>query len=314
MENVLENKLSMYQKVQGFLTLNASSTASLPIVATLKTQFDTKVNAILAIATTAGADITGFTVDKQLKRDDLKAKVLKLSTAIVAHAAMTNNFRLKEKCDESSSALNYMRDNDFYTYARLIIAEATPIMAALAPYGVVAADLTNANTSSATYLSVIQAPRVQINERSRALDDIEALFEDTDKFLKEKLDEIMKIFVATNPSIYTGYTGSRRIDQTGSAQAPDYSGQASPNSMHVVATIPYLQGRTFEIENTGNVPFSFSLSSSETVLEGTALNMASGQFSSRNSRNLNLNEAADKLIIQNTDAQQSASYKIWVVE
>lgn len=49
MENNLENKLSMYQKVQGFLTLNASSMTSLPIVATLKTQLDIKRFVILHI-------------------------------------------------------------------------------------------------------------------------------------------------------------------------------------------------------------------------------------------------------------------------
>lgn len=314
MENTLENKLSMYQKTQGFFTLNNQALSTLPVLVDLKNQFDTKVNAILSVAATAGADITGYTVDKQLKRNDLKVKTLKLSTAIVAHAAITDNFKLKEKCDETSSSLDYMRDNDFYTYSNLIIVEATPLMNELAAYGVVANDLSLATSAAADYLGVIQAPRVQINERSRSLNDINLMFEDTDKFLKEKLDEVMKIFVVTNPSIYTGYRGARSIDQTGSATAPDYTGQVNPGATMVVATIPYLQGRTFEVENTGNIPFSFSLSSSETVLEGSVLNMDAGQFSSRKSSSLNINEAANKVLIQNTNTQQSTSYKIWIVE
>jgi len=314
MENNLENKLSMYQKVQGFLTLNASSMASLPIVATLKTQLDAKISAILAAATTAGADITGFTVDKQLKRNDLKTKTLKLSTAIVVHAAMTDNVKLKEKCDESPASIDKMRDNDFYTYARLIIAEATPIMASLVPYGVVAADLTNATTSSATYLSVIQAPRVQINERSRSFSVIETLFSETDTLLNDKLDQAMKLFLTSNVSLHNGYLGARAIDQTRGSYAPDYSGAAMPNTISLVATVPYLAGRTFEVENLGSVPITFSLSTTANVMEDTLLNLAPGEIRTRVSANLNLDIAADKLLIQNQDLQQAADYKIWVVE
>lgn len=314
MENNLENKLSMYQKVQGFLTLNASSMTSLPIVATLKTQLDTKVNAILSVASKAGADLTGFTVDKQLKRDDLKTKTLKLSTAIVAHSAITGNFKLLEKCDETSAMIDKMRDNDFYTYAQLIISEATPIMASLTPYGVVAADLTAATTSATTYLSVIQAPRVQINERSRALEDINDLFEDMDKFLREKLDQVMKLYVVQNPSLYTGYQGSRSIDETGSATSPDYMGTVGTNQIKVIATLPYLASRSFQIENNGNVAFNFSLSSSTTALEGTILNLEPGQYLTRLTTNLNLNEAATQVLIQNQNTEQSASFKIWIVE
>ena len=314
MDNTLENKLSMYQKVQGFLTLNASSMTSLPIVATLKTQLDTKVNAILSVATRAGADLTGFTVDKQLKRDDLKTKTLKLSTAIVAHAAITGNIKLLEKCDETSAMIDKMRDNDFYTYAQLIISEATPIMTSLTPYGVAVADLTAATTSAATYLSVIQAPRIQINERSRALEDIKNLFEDLDTFLQEKLDQVMKLYVVQNPSIYTGYQGARSIDQTGSITSPDYMGTISPNQIKVIANLPYLSGRTFEVENNGNAIFNFSLSSTTTTLEGTVLNLNPGQYLTRNSQNLNINEAATQVLIQNLDPQISASYKIWIVE
>ena len=314
MNNILENKLSMYQKVQGFMALHTSETAGVSAVATLKTQFDTKVNAILALAAIAGADITGFTVDKQAKRDDLKAKVLKLSTAIVAYAAMTDNYKLIEKCDETPSALDAMRDNDFYTYAKLIIAEATPLMTSLVPYGVVATDLTASNTAATTYLTNIQNPRVQINERSRSLSDIENLFADADVFLKEKLDNVMKVFVATNSSLYRGYEGSRGIDQTRGNIAADYEGTATVNGLSLITTLPYLAGRTFEIENTGTVSLSFALSTTNNVMEGTILVLDPGQYAVRKTTNLNTNTVADKLYVQNIDTTVVGAYKVWVVE
>ena len=314
MNNILENKLSMYQKVQGYMTLHTTETAGVSAIATLKTQFDAKVNAILSLAATANADITGFTVDKQAKRNELKAKILKLSTAIVAHGAMTDNFKLLEKCDETPAAIDAMRDNDFYTYAKLVLNEATPLMTLLAPYGVIATDLTAANTAATTYLTNIQNPRVQINERSRSLNDIEDLFVDADTFLKEKLDKVMKVFIATNTSLHKGYEGSRGIDQTRGNIAADYMDNAPAGAITLVATLPYLAGRTFEIENTGSIPLTFSLSATTDALEGSVLNLDPGQYAVRKTTNLNTNTAADKLYVQNTDTALAGSYKVWIVE
>ena len=314
MNNTLENKLSMYQKVQGYMALHTTETAGVSAIATLKTQFDAKVNAILNLAATANADITGFTVDKQAKRNELKTKILKLSTAIVAYGAMTDNFKLLEKCDETPAAIDAMRDNDFYTYAKLVISEATPLMTLLAPYGVVAADLTAANTAATTYLTNIQNPRVQINERSRSLSDIEDLFADADAFLKEKLDKVMKVFIATNTSLYRGYEGSRGTDQTRGNIAADYMDNAAANSITLVATLPYLASRTFEIENTGTIPLTFSLSATPDALEGSVLTLDPGQYAVRKTTNLNTNIAADKLYVQNTDTALTGSYKLWIVE
>lgn len=314
MNNILENKLSMYQKVQGYMALHTTETAGVSAIATLKTQFDAKVNAILNLAAAANADITGFTVDKQAKRNELKAKILKLSTAIVAHGAMTDNFKLLEKCDETPAAIDAMRDNDFYTYAKLVLNEATPLMTLLASYGVVAADLTAANTAATTYLTNIQNPRVQINERSRSLNDIEELFVDADTFLKEKLDKVMKVFIATNASLHKGYEGARGIDQTRGNTAADYIDNAPAGTITLVVTLPYLAGRTFEIENTGSIPLTFSLSATTDALEGSVLNLDPGQYAVRKTTNLNTNTAADKLYVQNPDTAVAGNYKVWIVE
>ena len=314
MNNILENKLSMYQKVQGYMALHTTETAGVSAIATLKTQFDAKVNAILNLAAAANADITGFTVDKQAKRNELKAKILKLSTAIVAHGAMTDNFKLLEKCDETPAAIDAMRDNDFYTYAKLVLNEATPLMTLLAPYGVIATDLTAANTAATTYLTNIQNPRVQINERSRSLNDIEELFVDADTFLKEKLDKVMKVFIATNASLHKGYEGARGIDQTRGNTAADYIDNAPAGTITLVVTLPYLAGRTFEIENTGSIPLTFSLSATTDALEGSVLNLDPGQYAVRKTTNLNTNTAADKLYVQNPDTAVAGNYKVWIVE
>lgn len=314
MENNLENKLSMYQKVQFYLALHAPETAAIPMVATLKAELDAQVSAVLSLASTVDTDITGFTVDKQTKRDDLTAKILKLSTAIVAFASVNGNSILAEKCDETLSSMGAMRDNDFYTFAQLIIKEATPIMTDLAPFGILPADLSAAEAASAVYLGGIQNPRGQINERSKALADLEAEMANTDKVVRDKLDKVMGIYQATNPSLHAGYLGARSIDGTGSQTPPDYEGKITAGSIALVATIPYLSGRSFEVENTGNTTLLFALSTDPAILNGTPVSVTAGNSFIRKSSSLNTSEGAEHLLFQNTDANVSGSYKIWLIE
>ena len=59
MENNLENRLSMYQKVQFYLTHHADETAAIPMVASLQTDLDDQVNTVLTLATIVDTDITG---------------------------------------------------------------------------------------------------------------------------------------------------------------------------------------------------------------------------------------------------------------
>ena len=314
MENNLENKLSMYQKVQFYLALHAPETAAIPMVATLKAELDDQVTAVLSLASTVDTDITGFTVDKQTKRDDLTAKILKLSTAIVAFASVNGNSILAEKCDETLYSMGAMRDNDFYTFAQLIIKEATPIMTDLAPFGILPADLSAAEAASAVYLGGIQNPRGQINERSKALNDLEAEMANTDDLVKNKLDKVMGIYQATNLSLYSGYLGARSIDGTGSQTPPDYEGKIAAGSIALVATIPYLSGRGFEVENTGTTALLFALSTDPAVLNGTPVAVSAGNSFIRKSLSLNTSEGAEHLLFQNTDANVSGNYKIWVIE
>ena len=202
MNDVLENKLSMYQKVQGYLTLHAADLSTVAAIATLQTELDTEVVTLQDYAVQSDADMSGHTVDKQNSRSLLKAALLKVSTAVVAHASINNINKLLEKCDETPSQLDYMRDNDFYTYCKTVSSEATPIVADLAPYNVVAADISALDTAAANFLTLIQDPRLQINERANALNNLHEQFDVIDSLLKNKLDKVMAVFISLNESLY----------------------------------------------------------------------------------------------------------------
>ena len=314
MEDNLENRLSMYQKVQGALSIHSAATASIPAIATLSTQLDSKVNSILAMASKADTDITGYTVDKQAKRTDLKTKILKLAGGVVAFTAISEDFKTVEKCDATPSQMDYMRDNDFYAYAKLVLNEVTPLMSSLTPFGVVVADLNAANISADYYLKVIQSPKNQINERSNNKKALTVLFEETSELLEKKLDKVMGVFITTNPNLFNAYIGARSIDDTGAAVEPDYEKECSANTVFLIAELPYLKTRGFKFENTGSVPLHFALSAKEDTLEGTVLTLDPGIKSTRSTNNLNPNALATKLYVQNPDVVLGGSFKVWVLE
>ncbi len=314
MNDYNENYLSMSQKVQGYLSLHSADTAGIVAVATLKTQLDGLVNAILATASRVNTDNSGYTVDKQVKRDDLKAKTLKISGALVAYSAMTPGYKTSAKIDETPNAIDLMRDNDVYTYSRLVVSEATPVMASLTPFGVAAADLTALNTSATAYLANIQSPRVQIAERSKAGDELETQFDALATFLKDKLDAVMGVYISSNPSLYEGYLSARSIDDTSGAGTPDYQGNINVDSFVLLADLPYLASRGFTFRNTGTVSLTFALSQNPNTLEGTPVIVGAGTSNTRQTANLNPNSLATKLYVRNADLTAGGSYKVFIQE
>jgi hypothetical protein len=314
MENNLENRVSMFQKTLGYLELHASDMTDISAIATLKTELNTRITEILTLATAADTDITGYTVEKQSKRNDLKASILKLSTAMVANASLTDNYALIEKCDETPAGMDAMRDNDFYTYAKLVLNESNGILNDLTPFGIINNDWDTANDNSNKYLAVIQGPRVQISERSKVLEDLNNAVGGTDTFLNEKLDKVMGIYMASKPSLHSGYLVARSIDDTGANTPPDYENTVAANGITPVAELPYLAVRSFDIKNTGSVPLIFCLSSNATAVEGNFVSIEPNGFATRKTVTLNADTNASHLLFQNADPVLSGSYKIWITE
>jgi hypothetical protein len=127
--------------------------------------------------------------------------------------------------------------------------------------------------------------------------------------LRNKLDKAMKIFNSIDPVLYDTYTIVRKIDDTGAHSEPDYDGFVGPGLTEVIVNLPYDPDRTFEVKNTGTEPFEFSLSTSETVMEGEIVTVEPGQERQRQSSNLNPNAMAHFLLLQN-NAVVSAGFEV----
>lgn len=313
MENGLEDQVSMFQKVQGGLEANKVEIAVIPVMVEYQKELDTRVENILVLASKSNTDITGFTVDKQFKRNDMTDKIRRLSTATVAFAAVNDNRGLMEKCDATLSELNSMRDNDFYAYSKLLIDEVAPILPQLAPFGIKKDQLDEATKAMDLYLSTIQNPRIKISERGRYIDELEESINSTSVFLREKMDKVMDIFSVTNPGLHKEYLGYRGIDGTGNVNTPDYNGTVMPGGMELIAEIAYLSARTFDLKNVGGVAIEFALSRTPLKMEGNIKVVEKGLAELVKTSDFNLDTGATKLYARNPGTEP-AEYKVWIIE
>jgi hypothetical protein len=312
MNNSLENKLSMYEKVQTFLAARTAETSSIAAVATCKAELDATVARILTSAGISNVDITGYTVLKANKRAELTKATLKISTAMYAWARMNNKPQEAEKYDETIAMLNAMRDNDIYAYAQTTNVAAIANVANLATFGVVVADTATLTTRAAEFLVIIQQPKNQIGDRGAELENLTRLFGAADELLTLKLDAVMTIFSVSNLTMYSAYINARGIDDTGAVTSPDYEGELPISLVSKIASIPYLASRVFIINNTGNVPFVFGLSTSGTNITSDEVLIAAGATLQRTSASIASD--GDYILLRNDDAAKVGSYQIRINE
>lgn len=313
MNNQIENRISMYLKVETMLNNHTIDTASVAMIAAEKINFSTKLANLLSKASVASLDITGNAVDKQDKRIALTKTTLIVSRAMMLHSNFTNNKLLNEKFDLPVSTLNAMRDSEFYVYALSVKDGATPLATNLVPYLVTTALMSQFNNELAAFYNVIQKPKDQISEQSIIREEMENTIIDIDKILETKLDIAMSLFEFSNPSLYSLYLNARSIDQTNSVSQADYSGNVLPGAIKTVFSMPYMSSRGFRVVNNSNSSLLFALSNNE-LIQGNAVAVAPNSESNVVlSSELNTDDSSIKFLIQNNGTIE-ASFKIFIVE
>jgi hypothetical protein len=313
MNNILENRLSMYEKVQTFLAVHTAETSSVAAVATCKTELDGLVGKILISAGISSMDITGYTVLKANKRAELTKATMKISTALYAITRMNNKPHEAEKFDETPAMLDAMRDNDILAYALQINAAATPaLVTTLAPFGVLPADNTALAARAAEFVLIMQQPRIQIGDRGAELQNLTRLFDSADELIDLKLDAVMTIFSVTNLTLYDGYKNARGIDDTGAVTSPDYEGELAPSTITKIAEIPFLSSRVFIIKNTGATPIVFGLSTDGMAIDSDAVQLVAGATLQRTSSSIATK--GNYILLRNDEATAFGSYQIRINE
>ena len=215
MKSSQENKLSMYFAVQKVCKANSSVWSGLPAFVTAVANFETNIGSIKDTLEAQGKNIFGVSQDKSFIKDTMIDKTLQVANAVFAYATEINDLTLRGKVDFSRSELKKTRDSFTLQNCQLVRDEANAIIGVLAPYGIVALDLTDLQNKIGAYASILAGPRTAITERKGATAEITNLFRKTDVILKGKMDKLMEKFKISTPKFYKLYFDSRIIVDLG---------------------------------------------------------------------------------------------------
>lgn len=302
MQNRLEDKLSMYEKVDTFLQTNASVVnAAVPILATEYLNFKTKLDNILTTIQAAAVDTTGYTEDKAQKRQELEQLTTKITRALTAYAGISKNLSLRAKINYNKSDFGKMRDNDLYANTKVVEDYANQYATDLLQYGITQSDIIDLGKKIIYFFDVIQTPKTKIEIRSSYLQQLETQIQEQDLQLKNIIDPLLGILEFDEPLLFAQYKKARSIDQTGSqSSAKTFSGSVNANSSATVATLSYDVNRTFTFKNTGTTALFFGLSNDGTTVEGVEIEVGAGDQLTRDSADMN--DSGDVILVRNADS------------
>ncbi len=223
MDDVIEDRLSMFEKVFTFLTQNSAALTPTAIIGShIYGAFNAKLQAILLEAGDAGAPTTGQTEAKHQLRNQVETKGLALSGAGFAYFTIAvNNTTKRSYCRFTKTDLDAKRDNDLYADMKKMHQTVEPVKASLGPYGFSDVQVDEYADLLSDFLADIQKPRDAIAARSASNKQLVRLMDEMSVIIEEQLDPVMLYYSLNNVELYDYYKGARGIDQSGGGAQPD---------------------------------------------------------------------------------------------
>jgi len=220
MKIIQRNKLSMYIVVLQFLAKNTAIWSILIAFGDAVTLLTSKVAALQQQVGIQTTQIVGYAIAKKGKKKDLVDRIIIITGVLQAYAVVINDDVLFAFAKYTKSKLMKQADNLLTETANNILAKATQLGAALAPYGIDATVLLAFQALIADYVSFVESPRLARVARKTATANIKSLIKEIDKILKTETDLLMVQFLAANPDFFNGYKGARIIIDIGHHHLP----------------------------------------------------------------------------------------------
>ena len=215
MNDVLENKLTMYEAVVSLLDSNTAKLASLTALTPVIADFKDRIAAIKEKDTLANTAKAGKSQIKAADEAALIDDAVTIASALYALGSATNDDRLKAMSKVTKSSLVALRDtqlaNDVTNIKNLADANA----ATLTGYGITAPMIAALDTKITAFNTSLGAREVSSSISTSAFQQLDAMFKDADTLLKDQIDKIMVIFKNSDPQFYGEYENSREIINLG---------------------------------------------------------------------------------------------------
>jgi hypothetical protein len=211
MTEVQNNHFRMFIAVQILLDERTSLLSNIPIMMSLKNQFDELIQRISEISEKTSATTKHLTQNKQQVRKTLANKAAMLSGVIQAYEAFNGNTEIDENLSFTTSDVLYGKEAEVETIVRPVINATKEILEELAEFSITEETVLDVETSLDDYLFLIGKPRAIRNKVFAAKDQMEELFDEANGLLRFKLDPLMLRYKTSDPEFYNEYNRARVI-------------------------------------------------------------------------------------------------------
>lgn len=305
-----ESYFAMALKTKNFYARNTAAMASIPALAGLYTQLSTLITTLISADTGSRADLTGYSLDKAMKRKNVESLALKISNAVASLAAVNSDLILKKRADFSTSSWYSISEKQLVTQATIIRDLGQANAAAMVPYGAATADVTALSTALTNFVDVITNPTLALDQRKNDNRRIPEIIDQIRTLFEEKLDVVMRSFELSNSSLYNLYQSARAIDINGSASQPTIMKDILPGTLAALHHADAYDTDTFyTLQNMGDQAVTFSLSTTETTEGPEPVLLSGGETRSRLVENLA--PEGTYLIVKNPGTLP-VSVRLWV--
>ena len=213
------NLVNMFKTVDWFLAVNQNLLSDYPAILVAQSHLQSEIAIIDDLTETQAQGTKVQTGLKSNEKVELDGVMIKVSNAMGAEAAATNNQELKLIADWPKSLLNRLREGDYHVKVQQVYKVALPLAIQLSKWGVTLQEIESLNTLSDSLQKRtpdIRNVKVVSKQASTELRERISL-QNTE--LKDTLDKLMKPLSGINPTLYGQYTNARIVIDKSASQS-----------------------------------------------------------------------------------------------
>jgi hypothetical protein len=223
-----QNRTEMFSTVDGLMDQNNSIWSVVPAINETTADFKVII-ADVGESIRKQATATGGAGDEKTNvRLSFEEKILEIADQLSALAAKNNDVNLGAQVEWSLSSLDKMGVDELEALGKTVSGLATANLAALAAYGITAADVAALDGLTARFHTVKNAPRTAIAGRKGQTQTQPVLVAKGMSLLRNRLDKQMTKFKKSNPEFYAAYRSARVIVDRGGSSGPGKSSPTPP--------------------------------------------------------------------------------------
>ncbi|MEI7801721.1 MAG: hypothetical protein WCI97_03640 [Bacteroidota bacterium] len=210
------NNTTMIGTTISYCELKAAMTAAIAAYATLVSTAKTKLTLINNLNIIASGTTTGVTLDTKITRSNMETLTEKLCNGLLALGGSTNDNTMIAAANYTFAKLEKLAKDDVDDVCEKIVALATANKIALVPMGIVAADITDADTAVGIYRTSMNNPRQTKIDIKTANEKIHPIIRDIiDNIFVKQLDKLTNTLKTSNDEYFSGYYSAREVIDLG---------------------------------------------------------------------------------------------------